>query len=439
MRKFWVILLTMGLIMAFAVPASAVDVKFSGQYYVVGYSAENWSASDKDDIPTRNLYATRTRIQTVFQVAEGLSLTTRIDALEKRWGERSWTGSTYDSTSRPSTGGSGALEQENIEFDRAYVTFKTAIGRFDVGYQEIENFGTVFGNTNASGAKIKYTGVFGPASVLAFLEKNDERALRNATEADADRDTYGVAGIYKWTGGTAGLEIRYARDATNSAAGYTETLWLFIPYVQAKVGPVYVEGEASYTYGKRDYDTVSDIDIRGWAAYLKAQFDLAPAYVGLMGAYVSGDDASSADEIEASRMTGGIGYEPTLIIWNYTAYTWLRSVGSGGNFTPGAGSYYSRDMTNAWFGQIFVGIKPVPKLDIMASYTYAKMDEKPLNWVDDELGHEVDVTATYKIYDNLSYMIGFGYLWAGDAFKGTSDANPVDNTYLIMHKLTLTF
>jgi hypothetical protein len=36
-------------------------------------------------------------------------------------------------------------------------------------------------------------------------------------------------------------------------------------------------------------------------------------------------------------------------------------------------------------------------------------------------------------------MIGFGYLWAGDAFKGTSDANPVDNTYLIMHKLTLTF
>jgi hypothetical protein len=100
MRKFWVVLLTMGLIMAFAMPVSAVDVKFSGQYYVVGYHGENWSASDKDDIPARNLYAQRLRMQTVFQVAEGLSLTTRIDALEKRWGERNWTGGTCDSTSR---------------------------------------------------------------------------------------------------------------------------------------------------------------------------------------------------------------------------------------------------------------------------------------------------------------------------------------------------
>ena len=439
MRKFWIILLTMGLIMAFAVPASAVDVKFSGQYYVVGYHGENWSASDKDDIPVRNLYAQRLRMQTVFQVAEGLSLTTRFDALEKRWGERNWTGSTYDVSSRPSTGGSDAKEQESIEFERAYVTFKTAIGQFDVGYQEIQVFGTVFGNWNGTGAKIKYTGVFGPVSFLAFLEKNDERALRNATEADADRDTYGVAGIYKWNQGSAGLEIKYARDATNSTAGYTETVWLFTPYVQAKFGPVYVEAEGAYTYGKRDYDTISDIDIRGWSAYLKAQVDLEPAYVGVRGAYVTGDDPSTTDEIETSGLSGGIGFEPTLILWNYTQETWLKSVGSGGNFTPGAGSYYSRQMTNAWFGQIFAGIKPIPKLDIMASYTYAKMDEKPTGWISDKLGSEFDITATYKIYDNLSYMVGFGYLWTGDAFKGTNAAATVDNTYLVMHKVTLTF
>ncbi len=37
-------------------------------------------------------------------------------------------------------------------------------------------------------------------------------------------------------------------------------------------------------------------------------------------------------------------------------------------------------------------------------------------------------------------MVGFGYLWAGDYFKGvTPSANLVDDNYLLMHQLTLTF
>jgi hypothetical protein len=36
-------------------------------------------------------------------------------------------------------------------------------------------------------------------------------------------------------------------------------------------------------------------------------------------------------------------------------------------------------------------------------------------------------------------MIGAGYWWVGDYFKGTSATNKIDDTYLLMHKLTLTF
>jgi hypothetical protein len=431
----------MGLIMAFAVPASAVDVKFSGQYYVVGYHGENWSASDKDDsVPTRNLYATRTRIQTVFQIAEGLSLTTRFDALEKRWGERNWTGGTYDVTSRPSTGNASAAEQESIEFERAYVTFKTAIGQFDVGYQEIDVFGTVFGNWYGQGARIKYTGVFGPMTFIALVEKNDEGAIRRNTEVDSDKDSYAIAPIYRWTGGSAGLLIKYVRDATNSSLGVTNTVWLLVPYFQAKVGPVFVEGEAAYSYGESDRDVGQDVDIRGWAGYLKAQVDLAPVYFGVMGAYVGGDKATTSSKSEASAMGGGIGWEPTLILWNYTTATWMQTPGTGGYTATGAGSYYGVQMTNAWLGQVFVGIKPIPKLDIYLSYNYALVDQKPAGYKDDFLGHEVDLTATYKIYDNLSYMVGFGYLFVGDYFKGLEvQNNKIDDTYLVMHKLTLTF
>ena len=78
--------------------------------------------------------------------------------------------------------------------------------------------------------------------------------------------------------------------------------------------------------------------------------------------------------------------------------------------------------------QIFAGIKPIPKLDLKASFTSARLDkdcscnesESPRTSVD-----ELDLTATYKIYDNLSYMVGFAYLWAGDAFKGSNSSATV--------------
>ena len=59
--------------------------------------------------------------------------------------------------------------------------------------------------------------------------------------------------------------------------------------------------------------------------------------------------------------------------------------------------------------------------------------------VSDKLGTEFDFTAKYKIYDNLTYMVGAGYLWAGDAFKGNNNANRVSNDYLLMNRISLNF
>ena len=84
-------------------------------------------------------------------------------------------------------------------------------------------------------------------------------------------------------------------------------------------------------------------------------------------------------------------------------------------------------MSNAWFFQGRVGVKPIADLDIMLSISYAKVDKKPAGFTGGTYGTEVDLTGTYKITNNLSYMLGFGYLFTGDYFKGTSG-----NTKLIM-------
>jgi long-subunit fatty acid transport protein len=107
-------------------------------------------------------------------------------------------------------------------------------------------------------------------------------------------------------------------------------------------------------------------------------------------------------------------------------------------------------MDNVWFYGLYGGYKPIPKLDIRAGVYYAYADEEPTSnglspsptnprFVDRVYGTEFDLTAKYKIYDNLEYMVGFAYLWTGDYFQGTSKSNKVDNDYMVTHKLTLNF
>ncbi len=96
-------------------------------------------------------------------------------------------------------------------------------------------------------------------------------------------------------------------------------------------------------------------------------------------------------------------------------------------------------MTNAYFAQLRGGIRPVDKLDIMASVSYAIADKTPASyWVDREYGYEVDLTATYKITNNLSYMLGGGYWFVGDFYKGQTSEDVNDN-FMVINKLTLTF
>ncbi|HYA15182.1 MAG TPA: hypothetical protein VEF33_12655, partial [Syntrophales bacterium] len=157
MRKFWIVLLSVGLIMAIAAPVLAVDVKFSGSYVIQGYYEDNRQIADipgstlpgSQAGPSLSLTWQRLRVGTEFQVAEGLKLTTRFDAMEKVWGAASGAAgaaagqapfaASMDANGIQTTGSTAA---ENIKFQHVYVTFNTGIGRFLVGYQAQTGWGT---------------------------------------------------------------------------------------------------------------------------------------------------------------------------------------------------------------------------------------------------------------------------------------------------------
>ena len=245
--------------------------------------------------------------------------------------------------------------------------------------------------------------------------------------------------LYKFKQGIVGMSNFYLDNRTpRGLANYKDTIPLYVvPFLQAKFGPVAVQAEFLYQYGERKYEspsTTEDRDIRQMAGWIDATADFGMFYVGGSGAYISGDDFST-DKIEGGNLTGGRDWNPCLIMFNSDRQYWAGNQ-DGHNATANGAP-----MTNAYFAQLRAGVRPIDKLDIMASVSYATADKTPQAvWDSREYGYEIDLTATYKLTNNLSYMLGGGYWIVGDYYKGTAAAGQdVDDNFMVINKLTLTF
>ena len=470
MKKLLVVLLALGLLVAFGATASAADVKFAGEYYVVGIYENNptlnGSVGGKDLGYSRAYFWQRGRLQPVFSIADGLTFTARMDFMEKGWGMSTWrrnaVGGADTTSSRSSAGNVASNAQENFEWERAYVTFMTKAGQFQVGYQAADTWGTVFADSGTTRPRIFYTTAFGPVTGLAIYEKiyEADRGLAGApsTKVDADGDTYALAGIYKMKAGEAGLLWKYYTYAWNrlAATPYTTKYHLLAPYAKLTFGNVYVEAELDYTFGKAaEYEGVKpaatnsqDVDAKAWGGYILARMNMGPAYFGAQIGYATDNDYD--DPTVSKAFSGGSDWNPALIMGSDDLYNW------NGGSTPvaspiGGGAQALQTLDNNKTGltmyNVFGGFNPTPKLNIEAGLTFANTSKKRksavgpagVEFVSSNVGTELDLKATYKIYDTLSYMVGAGYLWAGDFFKGTNAGAVVENDYLLMNKLTLSF
>jgi hypothetical protein len=429
----------------------AVDVKFSGSFYAAGIYLDKtkFVKDTASDGGSTTLFYQRLRVQTDFIVSPGLKLVTRFDALERIWGGgRSTPGTTQD------TLGIGTrAENENIAFDLAYVEYASPIGLFKVGYQIDNAWATDFGNnsTGYTSGQIDYMLPIGPfyLGVNYYKEGSlSKSAVTSSLQTDRDSDKYVAYGIYNLNKDiNFGLLYSYSRVATYKAAYmatppyagammYVNTLQ---PYVRAKIGPLYVEAEFWYAWGQypafEDSFYGHDVQLENIMGYVKAVVDFGPVYFGGTAAYVSGDDPGTTEKKEGGAVSGGIDFNPCLIMFNQDLTYWSGAL-PGYNSTSN-----SSPMSNAWFGQGKVGVRPIPPLDINASLSYARADARPLNTITDKkaYGWEVDVAGTYKITNNLAYMLGVGYLFTGDVYKGYSDGPSLRDDFLVINKLTLTF
>ncbi len=471
MKRFWLVLLSLGLVMAFSASVFAADVKFSGSFEAAGMYldkinlAKSGSASNAGSTA---FYTQRLRVNMDFIVAPGLKLVTRWDALDRIWGGARGEAAALNESSYSIATRS---EEQNIAFTRAYVEYASPIGLFMVGYIPDNAWGLTFGqsaeNGHATGG-IQYVLPIGPLYLGGIIYKEGDNSYSavntGATSTDGDWDRYILFGIFNFKGGEAGLMGTYDRMAAQSsvwvpqfgtsmtiaALGYSGTalteVYSLQPFIKAKVGPVKLEGEFIYSWGSVDSageGTLPHTNLQDILAYVGATVDLQMFYFGGCAAYMSGpggDMDPTNTNVKGGYMGGGLDWNPTLIMFNNDLTYWVGAIpGYGGTSmqsNPGAGTGIG--MTNAWFFQLNGGIRPITKLDIKAAVSYAMADTTEVGQKN-SYGWELDVTGTYKITNNLSYMLGVGYWWVGDFYKGTDSNNKLNDDYMVINKLTLTF
>jgi hypothetical protein len=474
MKKFWLVLLSLGLIMAFSVSAFAVDVKISAEYYAAGLYLNKITVDDGFENRTGRLgslenstafFFQRLRMGTDFIVSPCLKLVTRFDAMERIWGgarSNGYGGKDDDDDYYSANSAGTRAENENIAVDLVYIDYTSPIGQFKVGYQPDVVWGTVFAdyaNGNPAG-QIQYLKTFGPATLFVGYAKEQDRSWsavsagsQDAKRTDRDSDSYRLGGIFNFKGGEAGALFIWNRDATNRGSrgnnqdtdhNYLSNEFVIDPYVKAKIGPVALQAEAQYWFGDaQKYEgyvlNATNVSVSALSVFLDATANFGMFYAGGSVAYLSGDDPGTTDKIEGGVNGAGLDWDPCLIMFNtQTAAYWV------GPLAGHSDTVVDNEMSNAWFFQGRVGVKPTPQWDVMLSVSYAMVDKKPTYINGGTYGTEVDLTGTYKITNNLSYMLGAGYLFTGDYFKGYNDfANwgdaKVQDDYILINKLTLTF
>jgi len=330
--------------------------------------------------------------------------------------------------------------------DWAYISYDSPIGTFRAGYMEAVVWGTVFADSAQPLPTLAWSNATGPWSyfVKIFKATDNSYTAKNtgATATDRDKDKYGAGFKYSWNGGEAGLLTAIVRDATTRSSDYKGFWYELNPYAKAQLGPVKVQAEVYYAWGntKKVESGAGDVKLENLGVFVDAVADFNKFYAGGTFAYISGDDPGTSDKYEGAGVgivpvvNGGKDWNPCLIMFNNDRAYWAGAL-PGYDTTTNTSA-----MSNAWFGQGRIGVRPIATLDILAAVSYATADQKyTTSSLNKTYGWEVDVTGTYKITNNLSYMMGVGYWLVGDYYKGSSNDNSLRNEYMLINKLTLTF
>ncbi len=271
-------------------------------------------------------------------------------------------------------------------------------------------------------------------------------------QPDQDIDFYGVLDAYKLADGVVSIDLTWAYAPSSGSvfttifgnAGSKTSLYNLGLSYAAKTGPVHLKAEVDLQMGKAENSTTigagGDADFKGYQGILQGSMPMDPLTINFLLAYGSGlEQLSGTTSTDVKQiitvMDNDQHYtliyeylEPTgaLNTMNVATSNGSLHTGFANTIAASIGAMFNMSKMVA-IGFDYYYLQAVEDVAIMGNLT-------PSN----DLGHEVDVKANFKLYDNLTWNWQFGYFKHGDAYK-LANGNDADDSTAVLGMLSFKF
>jgi hypothetical protein len=421
MKKLLILSLAALMVIAFTLPASALENVFGGYWRTRAFSQQNFSGDESLGRDTKaavralgvNLPGdlsrvdTRTRLYYTAILNDNLKFVNKFE-MDATWGSPGYGDIGTDGLSfevkhtfadvtmgalRATIGAQGHVIARGFIFDDDYAgitaSYKMGDHLIPFTWARLNEGGT---DLNASDAdmfalwpvfQLGESWSLNPFAVWVYSDDTDPANVDNA-----------IAG--------PGFISSLGLDLNDVADDGVSIYWLGLS-VDGNIGGFSLWGTGIYQGGTADDTVLDDWDIKAYMFALGASVPLGPASVHSQFFYASGDDDLGDSDIEEFFGTNGQSYYWSEIM-GYGTFDNVVSVGSPGN-----------KIGNIMAFNIGATIKPMEKLSLTGDIWYAAKVEDDILSDEKDLGIEVDLKASYQLVEGMNLDVIGAYLFADDA------------------------
>ena len=411
MKKLSVLLLAAALVLAFTLPAAAVDHIFGGYWRARAFVQRNFSGEDA--AKNKDLTATdsRTRLYYTAKFSDKFKF---INKFEFDW--------SYGQEPLGDISADGQI----LEIKNSYADFYTGPVQWKVG---ISNYKIARGfliSDDFSGVVVDYKA---EGWNLPFIWMKAYEGGMGSNKNDQDVDYYALNPSFKY--GNWKINPYFLYVYSDDGSMFTGTrgtssvitvndvgIWFAGADVDVKLAGWSLWGTGIYNGGAAQRaSTGKDIDFGGYLLAAGGKGAVGP--MGLHGQFfwASGDDGTDPNDNDAFGTPGG------NIQGN--SYYWAEIMGHGIFDKQSSNNSPANHISNIWAVNGGASYQAIESLKLTLDLWYASLVEPLTPGGGDVLGTEIDLVATYKVMPKLNLDLVGCYLFRGDGtYKGASEADP---------------
>jgi hypothetical protein len=418
MKKLFVVLLALGLVVAFSVPACAVDNIFGGYWRTRAFMQKDFNGIDDGAADIQRI-DTRTRLYYTAKFSDNFKFVNKFE-MDAVWGDAAATG----------YGDIGA-DGVKVEVKNSYVDFTIDSVNAKIG---VQTYGLARGflfSDDVAGAVVTYKGD-GVSVPFAWLKAYEGSDGKTADSNDGDVDYYTIAPKFSIDKVTVNPYVMWATSDDYSAWQTSGTTRLDYPEAadvdfeefdlyylgldaNANLGAASVWFTGIYEMGTvGEPDGPGEIDLAAYLVALGGSTKVGAASVHGQVFYATGQDPDDNDATQFWVPKG-------------SCYYWSEIMGLGIFDAQDSNASCDDNISNIVAFNIGATVKPMDKVSVTLDLWNAALVEDDANG-ENSLGTEVDLKVSYALLENLKLEAVAAYLFAGDATTGkaTNDANPYE-------------